>query len=271
MIQDAHFNREYRAAAGPKDQHELWGAVRKIIAQHCARHSVSDADCEEFFQRLQSEARKRCRDELLTPVPAAAQRMWTSALKVSDGHQKELCGILNETIRMDSPECMAQLAIVARAIDQLCVVRRPPAGLSFPPGGVCWRGGGLPNAHRPFYVPKKQYRVPGFLSTSFREGMAFEFLYRAHYEHKLPAVKWVVELDPRGEKDFRYRCKHVDLVRRANAEGEEEFLFAPYSVFTVLEVRWASPATYDNPHVVRLQAAIDNLKEPEDLPLAPWY
>ena len=23
--------------------------------------------------------------------------------------------------------------------------------------------------------------------------------------------------------------------------------------------------------VVRVQAAVDNLKEPEDLPLAPWY
>jgi hypothetical protein len=29
--------------------------------------------------------------------------------------------------------------------------------------------------------------------------------------------------------------------------------------------------TDDNPFVVRLLAAVDNLKEPEDLPLAPWY
>jgi hypothetical protein len=45
---------------------------------------------------------------------------------------------------------------------------------------------------------------------------------------------------------------------------ESEFLFAPYSVFTVLEVEWGYP------HRVVLQAAADNKLEPEDLPLAPW-
>mmetsp|Transcript_49258 Transcript_49258/g.87957 ORF Transcript_49258/g.87957 Transcript_49258/m.87957 type:complete len:717 (-) Transcript_49258:809-2959(-) len=271
-FQDSHFKREYKAAAVPKDQHGLWGAVHRIFAHHCAQHSISEADRQGFLQRLQSEARKRGRDdELLTPMAAAVQRMWTSALKVSDSHPKELCDILNEALRMDCPQCMAPMAIIARAINQLCVIHRPPGGFSFPPGGVCWRGGGLPNAHRPFYVPNKKYRVPSFLATSFREDTAFEFLYRAHHQNKWPAVKWVIELDPRGEKEFRYRCKHVDLLRRANLEGEEEYLFAPYSVFTVLQVNWVSPATDDNPHVVRLQAAIDNLKEPEDLPLAPWY
>ena len=270
MFQGTHFKREYEAAAAPKHQHELWGAVHTILTQHCARNGVSGADGDGFFQRLQVQA-FTYQDELLTAVPAAAQRMWTSAVKVSDGHEKELCGILNEAIRLDSPDCMAQVALVARAINQLCVVRRPPADLRFPPGGACWRGGGLPDAHRPFYVAQKTYRVPGFLATSFSEDKAEEFLYRAHYESNQPAVKWVVELDPRGEQEFRYRCKHVDLVRRAHVAGEEEFLFAPYSVFTVLEVRWASPATDADPHVVRLRAAIDNRREPEDLPLAPWY
>ena len=79
----------------------------------------------------------------------------------------------------------------------------------------------------------------------------------------------MVELDPRGEQEFRHRCKHVDLVRWSYVAGEEEF--APYSVFRVPEVRWASPATAADPHVVRPRAAIDNHPEPKDLPLAPWY
>jgi len=269
-FQDSHFRREYDAAEPPKFQHQLLGAVREILMQHCTRHAVSNAECVGFFRRLQNEAFK-FRDELLTEVPAVGQRMWTSAQTLSDSHKRELCSILNEAIREDIPECMPQVAMVARAINELCVVRRSPAGLRFPPGGVCWRGGGLPDAHRPFYVPQKKYRVPGFLATSFSEDTAEEFLYRAHKDNKWPAVKWVVELDPRGERQFKYRCKHVDLVQRSNVPGEEEFLFAPYSVFTVLEAHWACPATEDDPHVVRLQAAIDNRKEPEDLPLAPWY
>ena len=43
------------------------------------------------------------------------------------------------------------------------------------------------------------------------------------------------------------------------------------SVFTVVEVRVPADPSDDDPVVVRLMAAVDNLKEPEDLELAPWY
>ena len=51
--------------------------------------------------------------------------------------------------------------------------------------------------------------------------------------------------------------------------GEAEYLFAPYSCFTVEEVTWASHP--DEPHRVALRASIDNRRESEDLPLCPWY
>ena len=41
------------------------------------------------------------------------------------------------------------------------------------------------------------------------------------------------------------------------------------SVFTVEKVGWSSDP--DESHLVVLQAAIDNLREPDDLPLCPWY
>ena len=89
---------------------------------------------------------------------------------------------------------------------------------------------------------------------------------------KAPAtIKWVITFDPRGREQLKYRCKHVNLVKKAvsHVPGEEEFLFAPYSVFTVEEVAWASDP--DEPHRVVLRAAIDNRREPEDLELCPWY
>ena len=70
----------------------------------------------------------------------------------------------------------------------------------------------------------------------------------------------------------RYRCKHVNLVEKTNVQGEEEFLFAPYSVFTVssVTVPASGKPNASNPIVIELQAAIDNREEPEDLPLSPW-
>ena len=54
-----------------------------------------------------------------------------------------------------------------------------------------------------------------------------------------------------------------------NVPGEEEYLFAPYSVFTFRRSTWNAGTTAD-PHEVELLAAVDNKGEPEDLLLAPW-
>ena len=69
--------------------------------------------------------------------------------------------------------------------------------------------------------------------------------------------------------DPERKCGHVNLVRKTNVQGEEEYLFAPYSAFEVLSVSW-NAGTDAEPHVIELLAAVDNKAEPEDLPLAPW-
>jgi hypothetical protein len=104
------------------------------------------------------------------------------------------------------------------------------------------------------------------LATSFSEAVAYAFLYNKYAE----VVKWIVEMDPRGRDDPIYKCKQVNFVD-TNTLGEEEFLFAPYSTFTVLEVCVPDRVTDADPVVVRLLAAVDNLREWEDLDLAPWY
>jgi hypothetical protein len=50
-----------------------------------------------------------------------------------------------------------------------------------------------------------------------------------------------------------------------------EWIFdAGYSTFEVLSTEW-NAGTDTHPHVVQIQAAVDNRFEDEDLPLAPWY
>ena len=132
-----------------------------------------------------------------------------------------------------------------------------------------FRGGELPLQHAEFFEAGKKYRVPGFLATSFSEDVAYRFLYMKFAEGRTP-VKWIVEMDPRGRDDPVFKCKQVNFVD-TNTLGEEEFLFAPYSVFTVLEVRVPLHPSDDDPVVVRVQAAVDNLREDEGLDLAPWY
>ena len=67
------------------------------------------------------------------------------------------------------------------------------------------------------------------------------------------------------------KCVHVNLVtkRVPGLPDEQEYLFAPYSAFTVLSARW-NAGTVAAPHEIELLAAVDNREAPEDLPLAPW-
>ena len=108
------------------------------------------------------------------------------------------------------------------------------------------------------------------------------------FDAGLPPVHWIVRVDPKGEKSpmcvlpvcaallshdtqrRRFRCRHVNLVEKSNVKGEDEFLFAPFSVFTVLSVNAPAKATATNPIVIVLEAAIDNRDEPDHLPWSPW-
>jgi hypothetical protein len=64
----------------------------------------------------------------------------------------------------------------------------------------------------------------------------------------------------------------VSLVEKPNVDGEDDFLFAPYSVFTVVSVTFpaSSNPTASNPIIIVLQVNIDGKEEPDDLPLSPW-
>jgi hypothetical protein len=95
---------------------------------------------------------------------------------------------------------------------------------------------------------------------------------RAHVSNQLPAVLWIIQMDPEGETSFTKRCKHVNCIddSATNVQGEKEYLFVPYSVFAVTKVEWSDNATPEQPHAIFLRAAIDNRAEPEDLPLSPW-
>ena len=49
--------------------------------------------------------------------------------------------------------------------------------MPFPPNGQIFRGGGFDDSFRGFFTVGKQYRVPGFLATSFSRSKAEEFLF----------------------------------------------------------------------------------------------
>jgi ankyrin repeat protein len=114
--------------------------------------------------------------------------------------------------------------------------------------------------HRSFFTKGKKFRQPAYLATSFSVSVANVFISRSGMPSK---VRWTIRIDP------DHKCKHVNLVDKSNIQGEQEYLFVPYSAFTVLSVAWKAGTTAEL-HEIELLAAVDNRQEPEDLPLAPW-
>ena len=81
---------------------------------------------------------------------------------------------------------------------------------------------------------------------------------------------WRITFDPRGKLNPEYRVKHMTFVSKTLISGENEYLFAPYSVFTLVSVKWSANEE-TSPHEFTIHAALDNKEEDEYLPLSPWY
>eukprot|EP00961_Rhodomonas_salina_P050867 682961-Rhodomonas_salina.2 len=72
---------------------------------------------------------------------------------------------------------------------------------------------------------------------------------------KEPAVLYTLKLDPQGATRKVRRCQHVSLIRKSNLPSEAEFLYVPYSTFSVTHLRLSPNPTYLDPHVVVLQSS----------------
>jgi len=244
-------------------------------------------DAGSFYEDLEAEIFENIRDfGEGSGLPDAAERLWTSTQQNSRG--QEFCQILNAATRPGaSNESLRHACVLARCLNRNLVSRVPRARHVFPPHGRCLRGGGLPDVHRAFFSVGKTFRSPSYLATAFEnatEPLAQEdpihphkFFLRRAVDAGHPGVRWEILLDERGDPQHpeysdAHACKHVNFIQKRvpGLPDEQEFLFAAYSVFTVLSVHESETPHADDPHVIVLQAAIDNTSYPCNLPIAPW-
>ena len=250
----SNFKRYYDTTEAPTDSLVMWRSLEQVLRAYCAMEGISwEGEGAAFLRSLAREARRSNDEEVAEKV----QRMWTSTLQL---RCRELCSVLNYAARIDTPQFAEPLAVVVRAINLLCVTFGRSAS-KLPE--ICYRGGGFDEQHRRWYAAHVGQRVrqPSFVATSVSRAVADSFMARSD---RCSKVRWLIRFNSAG-------CVHVNLVtkRVPGLRDEREYLFAPYSTFTLQAVHWGA-GTIDDPHQIELLAAIDNKAESELLPLAPW-
>merc|ERR1711934_408278 len=203
-------------------------------------------------------------------IDAMAEYLWTSCEKHRMFKDMELCSVINAVIRDDVAEEIEAATIILRSINSRRVRRYDINAQSYPPTGETWRGGGFRREHRAFFerMIGKKYRVPGFLATSVHREVAASFAFKASMANPShPCAMWRITFDPKGKEYPKYRVRHMTLVSKTLIMSEHEYLFSPYSVFTLVSVKWSAGLT--NPHEFTIRAARDNKGEDECLPLTP--
>jgi len=269
----SNYKRIYERAKPAAFQHYLLGAVNNVLALYTARVNTKLSQDElensvhEFMAKIQSDAFKN-NAALQTDVGAVAEYLWTSENAHAVVKGMELCSVLNAVIRDDVEEEIRAAAIIFRSINSRRVQRNSQAG-TFPPNGETWRGTQFKDRYKPFFdhMLNKKYRVPGFLATSSEKSIAAGFGYTS--KHTRRRAIWHVMFDERGKSQPEFRVRHMTFVSKTLTPGEGEYLFAPYSVFVLVSIRWS--VQRDKPHALTILAACDNKQEDENLPLTPWY
>ena len=156
------FARAYDAAEAPEYCDQLLGSLRQTIFAACCKYGASNEAARDFLKRLQLEAFRNKEELVSSNMAVSAALVWTSAevLRLGPGKTVEFCSLLNRILRERDPDLLTPACGVVRGINLLCVTRREPSKLRYPPGGKSHRGGGLPLLHAPFFTVGKKFRVP---------------------------------------------------------------------------------------------------------------
>mmetsp|Transcript_13418 Transcript_13418/g.20713 ORF Transcript_13418/g.20713 Transcript_13418/m.20713 type:complete len:270 (-) Transcript_13418:155-964(-) len=258
-LKNTNYVKLYNSTEAPRLQFHVFSAVEELVETYAKQQSIPKAEVHTFIEALQNKTLSQGGvEELMGKLETVAIRLWTSSEMLRN---RELCSIFNEAIRTDNASMMPSVVRFARGLNMLCVNCVSNADFEWPE--LTYRGGALPKKHHSFFVKGKQFRAPQFLSTSEDKSIANLFAQRAEADEQEP-VLWEFYFD----KEFH--CVHVNLLKKSNVQGEQEFLFTAYSVFTVRSATFEDNPKWTKPHRICLDVAPDNRHYSEELPLSPW-
>jgi len=237
----------YRRVDVPATLDDLLQNVQDVVTALSSMHDppIESAEVEGFIRHLRHEASDGLSSlaEESAKVGAAATRLWTSSTALyASGRFKAFCSILADAVREDKVEILESGAMqVQKALsEQSGDCGGIPAGVPSTWDYCSYRGAGIPDDELDFWrnlVEKRRcgarglYRSRVPLASSMNRTRAMCYCLRTSVVFR--KVLFTFRFTP-GMPCSSSTCRTIDA--STDALAETEFLFAPYSVFEVLDV-----------------------------------
>lgn len=250
----------FSTTKGPEYQDEMFSHLRKFIELYCKRKGIHQQEGSDFFFSLQQEMLEK--HKKFDRVNSLCVRLWTSAKVLN---KIEFCSMLCEFIREDIFESLEIVMPLIKGIINIDPESREY--IKWPKNNLLYRGGAITIPLQAQFIEGKKYRCPFLLSTSLKRKIAEMFCNRA-VQRKIDSVLYIFHLN---EKEG-CKCYNVaNISSDSNVCSEQEFLFFPYSVFTVRSVEWKETTTVTTPHIIHLDVEVNSDQESEFLPIVEWH
>ncbi|CAE7460754.1 unnamed protein product [Symbiodinium sp. CCMP2592] len=244
-----NYKKKYKDAQAATDKYEfaqIFFNFLDMIAeegQKISKHEIKD---------MKNEVMSKARD--FGDMSKLATYVWTLATPLGG---REVCSYINEIIREDQEYKVKTLLPLVRTINELLVQE---VLVKAPKNHTTYRGSRIPHDSLKFFQAKRQYRVNMFLATSDDKRKAQEFAEGAEGT-EVPTLFHVHWHKDNG-------CIHVNYLEHITAvKSEREYLFPPYSTFTVMQMAKKQGRFY----VIHIFAEPDNKSCSEELPLSSWH
>lgn len=244
-------------------QDQIFLSLRQFIEFYCKQNNIQEQEGLNFFGSIQTQVIEKD----LSPAAIFA-RLWQSTELLN---KTPLRSMLCDVLRDDSIEALKAALPLIKGIDYL-----PPSQrelLPWPKDNLLYRRAEIPTEEKVHFIERKKYRCPVFLAASTKQKVDVRFCNRTHQRNKKEPILFILHLDEKNETK-RTKCFNVRYLGAnpfPSDDHKDEFLFAPYSVFTIRSVTWLDDPSVANPHIIHLVVAVDSGQEPEGLPLIYWH
>ena len=275
---DSSYKRFYENGEVAVLQRNLLYSVREMLWLFAKRmHSTNDYDCalkgklDSFMKEIQDDAFTIHQQMPHDDVAMLAEYLCLCDKKHAVVQGMRFRDVINAVIKDDIPEEVKAAAVIFRSIG---AKNRSSRGVSasdqsYPTNRELWRGGNFRSRFKIFFqnITGCQFRVPGFLVCSKDKQVATTFVSNADKAH--PCVLWRIVFDNGGKCDHQLRAQRMTFVSNTWESGSDKFYFMPYSVFTLVSVKWSVELV--KPHEFTIRPVCNIYTHNEEVPLAPWY